>query len=79
MKGRNDGSRDFRTFESGSFTMENVIGGAWVAKNMEGHFQVNPDITDRTYRLMVIADPGQTLLDPCRSNNLATVPFRLPD
>jgi hypothetical protein len=59
--------------------MENVIGGAWVAKNIEGHFQVNPDITDRTYRLMVIADPGQTLLDPCRSNNRATVPFRLPD
>ncbi|MBC2735271.1 MAG: hypothetical protein HF981_13010 [Desulfobacteraceae bacterium] len=79
MQYRNDGSGDFRTFESGSFTMENVLGGAWVAKNIEGHFQVNPDITDRTYRLMVIADPDQTLLDPNRSNNRATVPFRLPD
>ena len=59
--------------------MEHVLGGAWVAKNIEGHFQVNPDITDRTYRLMVIADPDQTLLDPNRSNNRATVPFRLPD
>jgi len=28
---------------------------------------------------MVIADPDQTLLDPNRSNNRATVPFRLPD
>jgi hypothetical protein len=79
MQYRNDGSGDFWTFESGSFTMENVLGGAWVAKNIEGHFQVNPDITDRTYRLMVIADPDQTLLDPDRSNNRATVPFRLPD
>ena len=59
--------------------MENVLWGAWVIEIIEGHFQVNPDITDRTYRLMVIADPGQTLLDPCRSNNRATVPFRLPD
>jgi len=79
MQYRNDGSGDFSTFESGSFTMENVLGGAWVAKNIEGHFQVNPDITDRTYRLMVIADPDQTLLDPNRGNNRATVPFRLPD
>jgi hypothetical protein len=59
--------------------MENVLGGAWVGKNIGGHFQVNPDITDRTYRLMVIADPDQTLLDPNRNNNRATVPFRLPD
>jgi hypothetical protein len=79
MQYRNDGSADFRTFESGSFTMENVLGGAWVGKNIGGHFQVNPDITDRTYRLMVIADPDQTLLDPNRNNNRATVPFRLPD
>ena len=79
MQYRNDGSGDFSTFESGNFTMANVLGGAWVAKNIEGRFQVNPDITDRTYRLMVIADPDQTLLDPNRSNNRATVPFRLPD
>jgi hypothetical protein len=79
MQYRNDGSSSFTTFESGTFSMENVPGGGWVSKSIEGHFRVNYEITDRTYRLMVIADPGQTLLDPNRNNNKATVPFRLPD
>lgn len=79
MQYRNDGDSEFRTFESGAFTMENVRGGAWVSRGIEGHFRVNYEITDRTYRLMVIADPDSTLLDPNRSNNRATLPFRLPD
>ena len=79
MQYRDDGDSEFRTFKSGAFTMENVRGGAWVSQNIEGHFRVNYDITDRTYRLMVIADPDNTLLDPNRNNNRATLPFRLPD
>jgi len=79
MQYRKDGGSDFHTFESGRFTVEDVSGGAWATRNIEGHFDVNPDITDRTYRLMVIADPDQTLLDPERNNNRDMVPFRLPD
>ena len=79
MQYRDDGASDFHTIESGSFTVEHVSGGAWTTRNIEGHFDVNPDRTDRAYRLMVIADPDQTLLDPDRNNNRATVPFRLPD
>jgi hypothetical protein len=79
MQYRDDGGSNFHTIESGSFTVEHVSGGAWTTRNIEGHFDVNPDRTDRAYRLMVIADPDQTLLDPDRNNNRATVPFRLPD